>query len=383
RHGVPRASRPGVAHVRPPCNDDTLLFNACHAPMLATPAPARGAKKGWAWSLSCPGGERPRVGEVGWSEGRIMAKGPPQPRAQRGVAPHSIASTSPHDVNFHEPAMHVFVVWLEGRQTLQRARRAVDETQLHANLGQAIQPRAGELVEAMALEHRPLGIGKLRQEIPAVDRKGALDLRRGPLRIALDTGQPRGQVRLELVGVDHHVLEVEAIAAAARRDERRLLAQAALGLELATQGMHVVANARPDRVVGAGPDALADLLDRRRARPRRTRPRSCRAWRSAIWARCPSVDPCARADRWEAPDADAHRSAQPPRPLCRGAPRRSTSRSGPRAWRCPRASPAGRRRGPGPARTGRLPRAPSRGGGSRTACSSSDRPPPGRAPGSD
>ena len=68
----------------------------------------------------------------------------------------------------------------------------------------------------------------------------------------------------ELVGVDLHVVESQTVCPGASGDEDRGLSRATLGLELATQGMDVVADAGADPVVGPRPDALADLIHRDR-----------------------------------------------------------------------------------------------------------------------
>src|SRR3954466_144108 len=124
----------------------------------------------------------------------------------------------------------------------------------------------GQVVEAVALVERPLGIWLVPQEVAAVERERVLQaLHREILVSARGRLEALRDRFVELVGVDADMAAIDRIAALDRDDERRAGPAGTVRLELLAQRVHEVADVAEALAPGTRPERLGDDVGRHHA----------------------------------------------------------------------------------------------------------------------
>ena len=157
--------------------------------------------------------------------------------------------------------MDVDVERLELAEPFEVLPRGVEVARAARDGRERPQRVGGEPPQGVALDHRPVGVGLVGEEVAGIESEGALEALAGEHHApGGEVVEPGADLILEVVGVDVDVAAVDRVAALDVQYERRGLARCALGLEPRAQRVHEVAHAAKDAAVGAGPDRLGDLL---------------------------------------------------------------------------------------------------------------------------
>src|SRR5829696_1848337 len=124
-------------------------------------------------------GGRPRAGELGELEARLLAERAAEAAGDDLVAAGGLAAAPAAQEQREQLPLGLDVERLELRQPPQELAGGVELTRADAHAGQRAQHPAGERAQARALGQRPLRVGLVGEEVPPVQRRGAAQRRFG------------------------------------------------------------------------------------------------------------------------------------------------------------------------------------------------------------